>query len=283
MSGSRPSQLLQREREYAEDPRPAKQARREEGQMEVSQGPHKAGMPSSTPRSFPDADEYINSPIKALTNPSMLEVVNELGFHQVRCPSGVISEFHLDSLIIAVDGACPGNGSPKATRSGGGIYFGDGMPTNTTCCDYKSNLAFSVPDHPKYPHTSQRAELHAAIGALIKARFYVKHGRQYRCGDKCAKPCAVKHIVLKTDSAYLVDGITRHIQSWRYNGWRKSNGKEVRNRWLWAWLEGLVEEYKAEGVGVDFWKVPRELNREADKLANIGLGMGLTRTMKGFK
>jgi len=157
------------------------------------------------------------------------------------------------------------------------------MGTNATCCDYKTNFAFAVPHDPCQPHTSQRAELYAAVGALIKARLYVQHGRQYRCGNRCIKPCTVKHIVLKTDSAYLAHGITSYIKKWRHNGWQTSNRTDVKNRDLWETLDGYIDDYQNSGVGVDFWLVPRELNRNADMLTRMGLGMSVTFTLeRGF-
>lgn len=33
-------------------------------------------------------------------------------------------------MIIAVNGACPGNGSQKAAESGCGVYFGQDHPKN---------------------------------------------------------------------------------------------------------------------------------------------------------
>ncbi|KAK6842733.1 ribonuclease H-like protein [Apiospora arundinis] len=105
--------------------------------------------------------------------------------------------------------------------------------------------------------------------------------RQYPCDEECQTPCTVKHIVLKTDSAYLVNGITSYINKWRHNGWKTSSGTDVKNRDLWEWLERLVDEYLDLGVAVDFWLVRREHNKEADTLANLGLISNLTLTMEG--
>ncbi|KAK8088280.1 Ribonuclease H1 [Apiospora hydei] len=242
MSGPRLSSLLKRVREYDEDPRPSKQTRRDQGYGEDTIEPHKGGQPHSTRDTYPRAGDYAMFKREMPTDPLELDMRGHLGFRHVRCPRGVskcqcgLHAYHLDSLVIAIDGACPGNGSHKATRSGGGIYFGDGMGTDSTRSDYQQNFAFSVPDHADLPHTSQRAELYAAAGALLKARHYVEKGGQYPCGDKCATPCTVKHIVLKTDSAYLVNGITNHINKWETNGWQTAAGTDVKNRDLWVWV-----------------------------------------------
>jgi ribonuclease HI len=79
-------------------------------------------------------------------------------------------------------------------------------------------------------------------------------------------------LVIKSDSAYLVNGITEHIEKWRENGWRTTKKTEVKNQDLWTRLDDLVLFlYTDKGVGIDFWHVPREQNKDADSLANWGL------------
>lgn len=220
--------------------------------------PHPSGMPLTTCETYPREDDYADIQGGIPTDPLDLEMRGKAGFQHVRCPRGKtrcqcgLLSYHLDSLVIAVDGTCPGNGGSSAARSSGGIWFRDGMGTNSPRSDYRQNFAFSIPDHPDHSHTSQIAELHAAVGALLKARLYVNEGGQFPCAENCATPCKVKHIVLKTDSAYLVQGITRYINKWRQNGWKTATNKEVKNRDLWEWLEALIDAYEDMEVGVDF-------------------------------
>ncbi|KAK7969948.1 ribonuclease H-like domain-containing protein [Apiospora saccharicola] len=106
-------------------------------------------------------------------------------------------------------------------------------------------------------------------------------GGQYPCGDKCATPCRVKHVVLKTDSAYLVNGITRNINKWQDDGWTTASNTAVKNQDLWKWLMELIDQYDNMDVGVDFWLVPRQYNSEADRLAAQGLQSSLILTKEG--
>jgi ribonuclease HI len=111
--------------------------------------------------------------------------------------------------------------------------------------------------------TNQRAEITAAIEAcrlcfrmLITPDF----------------PQMIRHVVIKSDSAYLVDSMVTHVEKWRLSNYTSSRGRPVVNgdmlRNLDAWLVWLEEE---KGVDVRFWHVSRAQNKQADKLANAAL------------
>lgn len=68
--------------------------------------------------------------------------------------------------------------------------------------------------------TNNRMELTAAIAAL----------------EALKRRCAVD---LFTDSAYLRNGITQWIHSWRRKGWRTADKKPVKNVELWQRLDEL--------------------------------------------
>jgi len=42
---------------------------------------------------------------------------------------------------------------------------------------------------------------------------------------------------IKTDSRYLLDGLTRWLSGWKRRGWRTAEGEPVKNRDLWELLE----------------------------------------------
>lgn len=63
--------------------------------------------------------------------------------------------------------------------------------------------------------TSNRAELRAAITAL-ECRYWIGEGRI--------------SITIATNSAYMVEGITKHIATWLERGWCASSSKLVANR-----------------------------------------------------
>ena len=228
---------------------------------------HLAGRPHPSFGSVPLLETY-----RAFQNDTEgFEVVGFLGFTHIRCPSrppkacycGRYSA-HIDSLIIAVDGACPGNGTDKAVKSACGVYFGPGTSHE------QRNLAYRIPDDPDYAHTSQRAELHAALFALYAAKEYVAHGGQWNCDD-CVEPCSVKHVVIKSDSAYLVNSTIGPLEKWALNGWRTAKKTPVKNRDLWEAMIHRLADLETLGALVQFWLVPRKDNKEADELANIGL------------
>jgi ribonuclease HI len=73
--------------------------------------------------------------------------------------------------------------------------------------------------------TNNQMELLAAIEAL-----------------KCAKSLDVQDCVLHTDSAYVINGITKWIHGWKKNGWKTSTGTAVINKQLWEDLINLAHQ-----------------------------------------
>lgn len=74
--------------------------------------------------------------------------------------------------------------------------------------------------------TNNRMELLSVINALSALR----------------EPCEV---LITSDSKYVVDGITKGwAESWKNNGWKKSDKKPALNTELWDQLLALCEEHK---------------------------------------
>lgn len=69
--------------------------------------------------------------------------------------------------------------------------------------------------------TNNRMELTASIEAIKKSKNEVVH--------------------VKTDSKYLVDGITRWVFGWERNGWKTAQKTEVLNKDLWKELMMLCK------------------------------------------
>jgi ribonuclease HI len=61
------------------------------------------------------------------------------------------------------------------------------------------------------------------------------------------------------------------VFKWKKNGYRNASGLLVTNKKEFQDLDVLVRYFNKLDVGVLFWHVPRERNREADKLANMAL------------
>jgi ribonuclease HI len=154
---------------------------------------------------------------------------------------------HIDCIFIAVDGACRGNGTPDA-KAAIGVYFGETSSFN------RSLLLRQVPT------TNQIAELSAGIVALEQAMEIL---RTRALGGE-----SLQKVVIKADSEYLVKGMTEWVFKWEVNGYRNAKRDPVKNSALFKKLHRLVEDLNASNVEVLFWHVPREMNKEADRLAN---------------
>ena len=73
--------------------------------------------------------------------------------------------------------------------------------------------------------TNNRMEVLAVISAL----------------DALTKDCT---ITIHYDSAYMRNGITKWIKTWKQNGWKTTDKKAVKNQDLWERLDVLVQKYQ---------------------------------------
>lgn len=122
-----------------------------------------------------------------------------------------------NSIIVYTDGGCHGNPGPGAWS----YYI-------QTC---SRNLAIA---NSEKDTTNNRMELKAAISALS---FILSNNNW---NDK--------HIVLYSDSMYLINGITKWIHNWKKHDWfLKSNKKsDVKNSDLWKSLDNLNSNLDVE-------------------------------------
>ncbi len=96
--------------------------------------------------------------------------------------------------------------------------------------------------------TNNRMELTAVISALQALK------------EKC-------NVTICTDSRYVCDGITKGwAESWRKNGWRKSDKKPALNSDLWDLLLRELERHEYKFVWVEGHAGHTE-NERCDKLA----------------
>ncbi|KAK1689082.1 hypothetical protein BDP55DRAFT_654140 [Colletotrichum godetiae] len=194
---------------------------------------------------------------------------------------------HTDSLVIAVHGACPpqNNSDQPPTRSAVGVHLGPGNPLNRACRIpdakdrghvMKDTDGSDSRDRPQ--HTQQRADLYAAIAGLMEATTIATRGLPARGTRSQPKPFKLHHVVVKSDSAYVVEGVAGgrngeppHMNKWLANGWKNTKGEKVKNEDLWDNLMLTMMSLGQVGVAVEFWQVPKKENKEADKLAKLGL------------
>ena len=77
-------------------------------------------------------------------------------------------------------------------------------------------------------------------------------------------PC---HVVLQTDSKYVVDGITKGwAESWRKRGWVKGDKKPALNPDLWGRLLDLLKVHDVEFTWIK-GHAGHEENERCDRLA----------------
>ena len=134
-------------------------------------------------------------------------------------------------VSIYTDGACSGNPGPGGW---GAILCYKGTEKEISGAEKET--------------TNNRMELTAVIEAL-----------------KCLKEAC--EIELWSDSKYVIDGLEKGwAESWRKNGWRKSDRKPALNPDLWDVLLNLTAEHKIRYHWVK-GHAENELNNRCDALA----------------
>jgi len=103
-------------------------------------------------------------------------------------------------IQVYTDGACSGNGT-KYAIAGVGVWFGDGDNRNIS-----EKLEGKV-------QTNQRAELTAVIRSIETVK------KEEKISSKTTTSSLPMSI--KTDSLYVMNGITKWIKNWKKNGWKK--------------------------------------------------------------
>ena len=147
-------------------------------------------------------------------------------------------------IIVFTDGSCSGNG--KANAVGGiGIHFPNGELTDVSKV-YRLGKC-----------TNQTTELYAILTALRYIRQNIGLSNI--------------QILIKTDSEYSVNCITKWVNGWIKNGWLTKNNKPVLNRELIESIYKYVKNYSIilEHVGGHRGKSDPDSigNDKADKLA----------------
>ncbi|MFD1951291.1 ribonuclease HI [Sphingomonas arantia] len=116
----------------------------------------------------------------------------------------------LTTVEVATDGACKGNPGP----GGWGVLIRAGAK--------EKELSGGEP-----LTTNNRMELMAAIRGL----------------EALTRPC---HVILSTDSRYVMDGLTKWIKGWQKNGWKTSARQPVKNADLWQDLIAASARHRIE-------------------------------------
>lgn len=137
----------------------------------------------------------------------------------------------LTQVHMATDGACKGNPGP----GGWGVVIRAGDKEKLLSGGEKLT-------------TNNRMELVAAIKGL----------------EALKRPC---HVVLSTDSRYVMDGLTKWLAGWQRNGWRTAARQPVKNADLWQELVAAAAPHRIRWEWVKGHAGHPE-NERADKLAS---------------
>ena len=145
----------------------------------------------------------------------------------------------MPDLFAYTDGACSGNPGPGGwgvlmlAREGGAVVKEREMQGGEKMT------------------TNNRMELMAAISAL----------------EALTKPV---EITIVTDSAYVKNGVTEWIHSWKRNGWRTAGKDPVKNAELWQRLDAAAAMHKVTWRWIKGHAGHVE-NERADALARAGM------------
>ena len=139
-------------------------------------------------------------------------------------------------VIIHTDGSCLGNPGP----GGYGVVLRYGP--------HRKELSGGDPQS-----TNNRMEMTACIAGL----------------NALKRRCAV---TLYTDSAYIVNGVTKGwAKRWRANGWMRNKKEQAENADLWEQLLDLCEKHEVSFVWVKGHAGNPE-NERCDQLAKAAAG-----------
>ena len=147
----------------------------------------------------------------------------------------------MPDLFAFTDGACSGNPGP----GGWGVVL---QARNDVNVLKERELCGGAADT-----TNNRMELTAAIEAL----------------ETLERESA---ITLVTDSAYVIDGVTKWLCGWKQNGWRTVTKKPVQNAELWQKLDEAQARHKVTWQWVKGHAGHPE-NERADALARQGMAI----------
>lgn len=100
--------------------------------------------------------------------------------------------------------------------------------------------------------TNNRMEL---IGTFMALNYCVCNG--------------IQNVEIYSDSAYVVNAFkNKWLENWKANGWRKKDGKAIKNKEIWKSVYKLLKGYD---INVKFTKVKAHsgntFNEKVDKLA----------------
>lgn len=155
-------------------------------------------------------------------------------------------------MNFRVDGACRGNGRPRAVGAAACVRYLNRSATFSHRHSYTTKV---LPDRPT--PTNQRAEIQAIVLALEWA---------FEKADELGGRTELD-VIIYSDSKYAVGCMNEWIDRWRSNGWRNSKGDEVANKDLIKRASKLHDQIDT----VRYIWVRRSENAHADRICNEAL------------
>ena len=226
---------------------------------------HVAGSPEKKDGEIIHADRRFRAENEYPTRISLQEMEINIGsWVCLACPTSTRKcrdckqyEGHEDSIVIAIHGECVTGKTGK--HSAIGVFYGR---SNT------GNISWPIPGKDDHSHTTQIAELTACLRALRNATSIIEKRHNMMRKGKVLMP--LNTFVIKTDSEYLVRGLTEWLPKWKKTGWKTCKGVPVANADMFKLAEtGIIMVEMV--VQVKFWLVPKEHNLEAICLARMSL------------
>ena len=149
------------------------------------------------------------------------------------------------TMVVYIYGACDNRASnPRASY---GVYFGPYSAHNT-------RGLLKAED----PQITQRAEIEALAAALEVIKRL------------CDDDLLFGEIKIATNSAYLVDAMSLHIKGWIKNNGVGSRKKPIAHFERLKQLHEMLDDMEFGdngGIEVEFWRVDKKDNTEAEALA----------------
>lgn len=145
--------------------------------------------------------------------------------------------------FIYIDGSCVG--SPENRQAGCGVFFG---PNDVR------NISEKLSE--KFAQTNNVAELMGIVRVL-----------ETILGTSSQSQIHEDQWIIHSDSKYSISCATTWAIKWQKNGWKKGNGNPILNRHIIEKILSLLSEFPNNNV--QFIYIPREENKEADKLAKL--------------
>ena len=153
-------------------------------------------------------------------------------------------------LTIYTDGSCIGNPGP-----GGWAYL---IESDTPGFDQNGGPLEN--SGREASTTNNRMELMACIEALETVKTLVAAAPNPSLHSAC----------LRTDSRYIVDGLSSWLPNWKRNNWKTATKTPVKNMDLWIRLDALVGSSPIR-IGFEWVKAHSGIagNERVDQLAKI--------------